>query len=608
MRCMSRRVKNLLLAVLAGLCLASGARGLSLEYILVLNSYHPGYTWSDDELAGVRDGLKAELPEYEIVVEYLDTKHFPGQAHYPEWRALLQKKYGHHRPALVLALDDPALDFVRQSHTSLFPAVPAVYCGINADTPPVMNDPLITGILQTIDPAGTLDQALWLQPELTEIFVVNDLTSTGLANRKLIEGLAGRYAGRLSFRYSGEVSGAELAEAVRALPPTAAVLLMSFAGDRQGRMYTHGEAARLLASAAPVPVFAVQSECLGHGIVGGMLLDGRAHGASAANYAARVLRGVSPATLPPRVAATAIPMFDDQVLRRHRLDAGRLGPGAVIINRPPASLWVVHRQLLAAILTVIAGLLVLVAILSTNIVRRRRAEAELRTLDELKTNLLSNVSHELRTPLVAIRGYTELISEGTSGPVTETQRRQLGVVLRNSDRLLELIDNLLQFSKHTFEKQSVQLQPCNLIDVAREGVAIALPRAQSAGLNLSGELPDSSVILTADPRQLLRVVTNLLDNAIKFTPSGGRITLAVRPEKDRVVLTVTDTGIGIPPEAQPRLFDRFYQVESGSTRSYGGTGLGLAITREIVGEYGGTITIASDPGAGTTVTVTLPLA
>lgn len=574
--------------------------------ILVINSYHPGYTWSDEEQAAVLAKLTGAMPEATILVEYLDTKHYPDERHYPELLSLFRHKLAGHDLRLVVTLDDPALVFLHKFRRELFAGVPVVFAGVNGFEPGLLHgDSLITGVSEALDPAGSIRLMLQLQPDLKEILVINDSTRTGEGSRRLLLAAWPEFAGRLQLRFAPDTTAADAAAALAAMPEGEAGLLLTFGSDRYGHAYSSAELVPLLTAASRVPLYGVHDNRLGHGVVGGMLLEATAHGHRAAELALRVLRGEPAGSIPVDITATATPMFDDRFLLRYGLDRNKLPAGCLIINQQ-RSVWREHPREITALLLVLLMLTVLVLLLTFNVMRRRRAESELRSLDQMKTNLLANVSHELRTPLVAIRGYSELIGEGLSGPINPTQHEQLAVVIRNIDRLLEMIDNLLDFSKLEIGVFKLNRQRCDLRDLARDAVANHLPRARRAHVNLLTELPPTPMPLLVDQAKIMQVLNNLIDNAIKFTPADGRITVAVTGNSAGVQLSVSDTGIGLTTAAQKRVFDRFYQVDSGPTRRRGGTGLGLSIVLEIARLHGGTARVVSMPGAGTTIIIDLP--
>lgn len=228
------------------------------------------------------------------------------------------------------------------------------------------------------------------------------------------------------------------------------------------------------------------------------------------------------------------------------------------------------------------------------------ANEELKTLDEMKTNLLSNVSHELRTPLVSVMGYTDMIHNEKAGPINETQKEYLAISLRNVERLVTLIENLLDFSRLHQGAETLVFDTFDLVDCVKSSMQVLEPVANSRKIKLVLDAPEDAVIVEGDKGKLGQVFNNLLSNAVKFNDAGGSVTVTIEPNGDRINVSVADTGIGIPEEALDKVFTRFYQYDSSSTRKYGGTGIGLAIAQDIVRMHGSHITVASEAGVGST--------
>jgi signal transduction histidine kinase len=234
------------------------------------------------------------------------------------------------------------------------------------------------------------------------------------------------------------------------------------------------------------------------------------------------------------------------------------------------------------------------------------ANVELTSLDRLKTELLANVSHELRTPLVSIRGYAEMIRDGRAGPVTDKQRQFLDVVLRNAVSQARLIDELLEFTSLDAGRGALRLRVRDVRGVINRAVDDYRPEIKRKGLRLSVEGGDVPLLAAVDAPRLGQLLGNLLSNAVKFTAAGGVVTLRAVRAGAEIVVSVTDTGIGIPEEQIERIFVRFHQVETGMARTYRGTGLGLAIARQIAELHGGTLAATSREGEGSTFTLRLP--
>ena len=230
----------------------------------------------------------------------------------------------------------------------------------------------------------------------------------------------------------------------------------------------------------------------------------------------------------------------------------------------------------------------------------------LRELDRLKDEFIALVSHELRTPLTSIRGYTELLLDGEAGELTDDQRQFLGVVERNSQRLLHLVGDLLFLAQVEAGKLVLDVDALDLGAVASESVETARPQAEAKGITLTlatGPVP----LIAGDRARIAQLLDNLVSNAVKFTPTNGRVDVRVRTVKNQAVLEVRDSGMGIPVGEQEFLFDRFFRTSTATEQAIQGTGLGLAISKAIVEAHSGRITVASEEGSGTTFRVALPL-
>lgn len=232
---------------------------------------------------------------------------------------------------------------------------------------------------------------------------------------------------------------------------------------------------------------------------------------------------------------------------------------------------------------------------------------ELQEMNRMKSEFLANMSHELRTPMNAIIGYTSLLIDRTYGDLTPKQENGLKRIETNSRNLLQLINNILDISKLNAGRMQLYMEKCFLKEITDEVLLTTECLARERALTLQDEVPEGLRVET-DKTKLKQILINLVGNAIKFTHHGS---VTVKAEAltgpSRVIVSVQDTGIGIKPDDIPRLFEEFKQLDASTTREYGGTGLGLAICKKMVTLMGGSIHVESQPGAGSTFVVTLPL-
>jgi two-component system phosphate regulon sensor histidine kinase PhoR len=229
--------------------------------------------------------------------------------------------------------------------------------------------------------------------------------------------------------------------------------------------------------------------------------------------------------------------------------------------------------------------------------------SRVKQLEKSGSELIANVSHELRTPVSMIKGYIEaILSSAKDDPAT--LQRFLATIERHANRLAMLIEDLLTSAELESGRAVLNLSPVSLRSVVDDVMKELEHRARSRGIAMTNDLPD--VVVLGDADRLQQVFTNLLDNAIKYgKPEGKVIVGAIALDENRIQAHVSDDGPGIPPEAIPRIFDRFYRVDKSRSRDQGGTGLGLSIVRDIVRAHGGEVWVQSKPGQGTTFFLTL---
>lgn len=237
-------------------------------------------------------------------------------------------------------------------------------------------------------------------------------------------------------------------------------------------------------------------------------------------------------------------------------------------------------------------------------VQQRTAELQdalerLSELSQMKANFVANISHELRTPLTHIKGYIELLVSESLGTVTSEQKHALQISQQSAARLESLIEDLIMFSLTSRGELSLKLETVDIGRIANLSVKAIETKARERGVSVHAVVDKDQPFVQADPQKIAWALGQLLDNSVKFTPSGGRVVLSVKRETaDLVILSVTDTGIGIPPNRIEEIFEPFHQLDGSSTRKYSGTGIGLSLVRQIVEAHGSMLEVSSVDGKG----------
>jgi two-component system phosphate regulon sensor histidine kinase PhoR len=243
------------------------------------------------------------------------------------------------------------------------------------------------------------------------------------------------------------------------------------------------------------------------------------------------------------------------------------------------------------------------------VIMTARDMSSLKVANQVRANFVSMVSHELRTPLNSVHGFIDLLLQGHMGELTEEQKKYLGYAGEGVQQLISIVEDILFMTRSDVGQFEMKQQPgVNLLVLAGQVVTSLEPQARKAGVVINKEIPSPSPLLYVDPQRMKQVLNNLVTNAIKFTPPEGTVTIRARDYNEQYVLiSVVDTGFGIPAEDRQHVFERFYQSNHMQQSKMGGYGLGLSIARLIVEQHGGTIYFESTMGKGTTFFFTAPL-
>jgi PAS domain S-box-containing protein len=378
---MQRIVATALLALLllTSVCVNAAER----QKILVLASYHAGLSWTDGQIAGLREGLsKAENPP-ELFIEYLDTKRTPPTpAYWAKLSNLFNEKYHQTKIALVVAQDDDALDFALQQRLPgrLLNGIPIVFSGVAGSRLNALSkEPWLTGVFDDADISNNIQLLLNIKPTLKRIVFVHDQSRTGLAQASGVEQLANKYP-QLSFDFLTNLPAKGIQVHLSALDKNSAVILLTFNRDADNQLFSHEEASRLWAEASPVPVIAKEDGMLAPGVLGGIVVSSRLQGTHAADAAQRILSGTDPNSMPMHGGETEA-IFDYAQLQRFGISADSLPTEAEIKNRPH-SMRETHPREFWLSVALITCLSLIILLLIIHRLRQKRTQAALKASEE----------------------------------------------------------------------------------------------------------------------------------------------------------------------------------------------------------------------------------
>lgn len=348
--------------------------------ILILNSYHQGYTWTDQEVAGILDALRRELPDAQPLIEYMDRKRSPDERSLQRLREQYRLRFGQGGIGVVIVTDNAAFDFAVKYRSELFPGAAIVFCGVNGFSDDMLaGQKQITGVVEDLDVSGTIDLAVQFHPTARQMVVIADASDSARAIRKQIEQAFPRYITRLHFSFLEDFTVDEVVDTVRTLPRDSIILMSEFNRDRNGRVFSHEEAVSIISKAAPVPLYSLWSMSLGKGIVGGKLLSGVVQGRFAGTMAAQLIKGTDIDELPIIRQSPTSPMFDYTQLVRFGISPALVPEGSRVINEPVLQ---VERRTATFVIGAAVLLLLSTVALLVSILKRRRIERKLRLSEE----------------------------------------------------------------------------------------------------------------------------------------------------------------------------------------------------------------------------------
>jgi two-component system cell cycle sensor histidine kinase/response regulator CckA len=592
----------------------SDARG-----VLMLNSYNLGYTWSDELTRGVRVGLEASSLPIDLSVEFLDARR-RGEERYPQMRALLDERYTPANTRLVIAADDPALEFLVDRAPDLLPSVPVVFCGVSDGALVArLSRARFTGVRQVLTLAPYLDLGISLHAP-RRIFVISDGTLTSRLHRQAVEAYDRQGGPPMTHLDGHDLSLDEIVAALRRdTTPRDLVFTTSFTLDRAGQSYNAREGLARIAAASAAPSYSAMSSEVGQGLLVSGVNEGFQHGLATARLALAVLRGRSPAQVPIETATWVGFQFDYQQLARFGVDESRLPAAAIVVGRP-RSFYRDNRPLIWTVTLFIVGQSGVIAMLTWNVLKRRRAERELaRTEADLRHaqkmdaigRLAGGIAHDFNNLLTVINGHAMILRETLGEILDRDAATSVEEIEKAGNQAAGLTRQLLAFSR----KQLLQTRVVNLNRVVGD-LESMLGRLIGERIALTTALDPDLRNLTIDPGQIQQVIVNLVVNARDAMPEGGRIVIGTRnasvspsatgPEifggGSCVVLTVSDNGEGMSPQTRAQIFEPFF-----TTKPEGkGTGLGLSMVYGIVRQSDGRVEVESEPGQGTTFALYFP--
>ncbi len=522
----------LLLILLSGSASQAWSKpGSETRHVLLLNSYHQGFQWSDQIIEGIKASLDQQKFKINLHIEHMDTKRYPDQ----DLTTLVQiytEKYKSLDLDLIISADDNAFTFIKKYRAQLAGTTPLVFCGVNYLTLDKLEGLTnYTGVNETPDFKGTIDLILQIHPAVKRIISITDLTTSGYINKKIINSLESSYSDRVDIIPWDDLSYSELINQLSQLSTGEIVLFTSFFRDRDGKTFEYDEISEDITSAAAVPVYGSWDYNLGHGIVGGQLASGYFQGKTAGSLGVKIINGESTSDLPPYWQSPNRIMFDKNVLDRFHISSARLPSDAIMINHT-ASFFEGNQTLILSFSIATLFLLSIIFYQVANTRRRIQAEQKLR-LSQIRYHDLTELLPQTIFEIDAMGQITYLNQYGLKWSGYTQEEVSTGFPVQNLfhpddwERLDKNIKDIYQGAPLRGNKYRIINKKGEVISV----LGYSRPcQAENGSIGLHGILTDVSALQSAEQdailtRLYLQNVVDLMPTILIGTDSNGAVNL-----------------------------------------------------------------------------------
>ena len=583
--------------------------------VLHINSYNEHVEWERSQIESIRGYVESDSPiEYRSIS--LNSNEYRSQASYNSIVSdLIRTDFVARYPDLVITSGNEALDFVLNNYYLLFPNVPVVFYGAQGvdDSMLYGYGEFFSGISKTDSFLETVSEMLRLYPETSRVFILNDHNSSrSQAMSEEMHKSMPLLSSSVEVMFSENKPFGEILMDIRGFGPETLVLIGSYISDAGGSLYSESDVQRMVVAASGNPVFCLTTSYLGHGTVGGLLSGTDEYNRAVAAMISELLSGASPSAVTTVYDSASMNewQFDYMVVGEFKIETASLPPGHTMINRSipiwesnPSEFWLALAVGILLLL-IIGGLIV-----SAKMLAGKQAAAVSASM--AKSAFLATMSHEIRTPMNAILGITEIQLQKEE--LDEDIREALNKTSASGYMLLGIINDILDLSKIEAGKLEIVNDKYEIASLISDAAQLNIMRIGSKPVEFRLEIDENiPASLSGDVLRVKQVLNNILSNAFKYT-SSGMVRLSVTTEHfgddDKnvtLVFCISDTGQGMSKEQIGKLFDQYARFNIEANRTTEGTGLGMSITKNLLRLMNGEISIMSEPGEGTRVTMSIP--
>lgn len=589
-------LKILIISVLSIICLG---RDLKLTNVLIINSYHPQYKWTQELTDSIKHRLELEIPEENIFIEYLDGRRFSSDQDYLNelitFFTFKFKKRFH--PNLIIANDDYAFQFLLKHGEEIFGNTPIVFGGVNIFEASFLNGKTnITGIREGHDLEKNISLISKIHPNLDKLYILSDEATIGSELTKEAISVLGKTD--IQYFILNNLTYQNLQEKLAKASKRSVALLLSIQSDIEGRYFSYATDLRELSNKSNIPIYGMWGMNNGLGTIGGYMTDAYTHGQEISNVAVEILKGARVSAFSVIPKTKFMPQFDYFELKRFDIDLSLL-PKESLVKNLPESFYGKYKYYIYGIIALFFSLVIIILFLKRAVNLKTK---HLANLNETLREFVGIVAHDLRNPIGSIVNLSDLLLRSDIDP-----KQIIPVIKSSAENSLQLVNDILELSaiesgKITIKQARMSFQKIN------EMLSVSLgPLANKKGITLLSNLNTDEILVNADENRIYQVLENLVSNAIKFSKPDGVIKVSTQVTEKKITVSVEDNGIGIPSSMIEKLFSKNSHSSRKGTAGEEGTGYGLPLAFEIVKLHNSELKCASIEGQGTIFTFDLDL-
>lgn len=588
---------------------------LERKEILFISSYNPNFISFNDQINGIVDSLGEDI---NLRTEYMDSKITDNESNERDFYNLLKYNISNYKKYdSIIVGDDEALEFAIKYRDDIFKDIPIVFLGV--ENTKLIQDSLkynlVSGVRESESLGANIELIAKLHKNVKNIYIITeDLEILDRSTISLEEGFYTKEGLNINTIVTKNMSINEFKEKLSTLDEDDGIITFYPNHFKNKYWIGHEDVTRLIKQYTNnVPIYSILGYNINNGCIGGKVINHYNQGKKAGEIVKAILEGKDAKKLYIDKDNANEYVFDYHTMKEFNIKKRDLPEGSIIINDPIAYI-LKHKELSLSILLFVFGLISIIFVLIFYIIYKIKYQKELlcvinesNEVNRLKSYFISNITHELRTPITVITSVMQLTKSNKHDEDFILKVNNAKIIDDNCNRLLRLINNIIDIDKYTYGNMTLNLEKVNIVELSESVVMSILPYVETRNLEVIFDTTEEEIIMNIDCDKIERVLLNLLSNAIKFSKKEGTIKVNLIKNNDILRIEVEDNGIGIKDDNLHKIFDKFVQLDSSMTRKNEGSGIGLSIVKSFVELHNGNISVESKINEGSIFKVDLPI-